>query len=92
MTSLATDDNTQDPICFLDNKCAEYKNGKSTVKLDAPHMSFDVDVVYGQNPFFKAMNEVNIRKEQQRKDQQASMLQSNLKSCDQGTGILHCTD
>ena len=81
MTSLATDDNIQDPICFLDNKCAEYKNGKSTVKLDAPHMSFELDVIYGQNSFFKNMKEVNNRQEQQRKDKQASMLQSNLKSC-----------
>lgn len=61
-------------IPFVGNKYAEYKNGKSTVKLDAPHMSFELDVIYGQNSFFKIMNEVNNRKEQQRKDQQASML------------------
>lgn len=44
------------------------------MKLDAPHMSFELDVIYAQNSFFKSMNEVNNRKEQQRKDQQASML------------------
>lgn len=61
-------------IPFVGNKYAEYKNGKSTVKLDAPHMSFELDVIYGQNSFFKNMKEVNNRQEQQRKDQQASML------------------
>lgn len=44
------------------------------MKLDAPHMSFKLDVIYGQNSFFKNMKEVNNRQEQQRKDQQASML------------------
>lgn len=44
------------------------------MKLDAPHMSFELDVIYGQNSFFKSMNEVNNRQEQQRKDKQASML------------------
>ena len=58
----------------LNKKYKLDKNGKSTVKLDAPHMSFELDVIYGQNSFFKSMNEVNNRKEQQRKDQQASML------------------
>lgn len=61
-------------IPFVGNKYAEYKNGKSTVKLDAPHMSFELDVIYGQNSFFKTMKEVNNRQEQQRKDKQASML------------------
>lgn len=61
-------------IPFVGNKYAEYKNGKSTVKLDAPHMSFELDVIYGQNSFFKNMKEVNNRQEQQRKDKQASML------------------
>ena len=61
-------------IPFVGNKYAEYKNGKSTVKLDAPHMSFELDVIYGQNSFFINMKEVNNRQEQQRKDQQASML------------------
>lgn len=61
-------------IPFVGNKYAEYKNGKSTVKLDAPHMSFGLDVIYGQNSFFKTMKEVNNRQEQQRKDKQASML------------------
>lgn len=61
-------------IPFVGNKYAEYKNGKSTVKLDAPHMSFELDVIYGQNFFFKTMKEVNNRQEQQRKDKQASML------------------
>lgn len=61
-------------IPFVGNKYAEYKNGNSTVKLDAPHMSFELDVIYGQNSFFKAMKEVNNRQEQQRKDKQASML------------------
>lgn len=61
-------------IPFVCNKYAEYKNGKSTVKLDAPHMSFELDVIYGQNSFFKTMKEVNNRQEQQRKDKQASML------------------
>ncbi|MDD6377529.1 MAG: hypothetical protein PUD95_04605 [Succinatimonas sp.] len=44
------------------------------MKLDAPHMSFELDVIYGQNSFFKTMKEVNNRQEQQRKDKQASML------------------
>lgn len=44
------------------------------MKLDAPHMSFEIDVIYGQNSFFKNMKEVNNRQEQQRKDKQASML------------------
>lgn len=74
MTSITKDNNSQESVYFVGNKYAEYKKGKSTVKLDLPHMSFDLAVVLGKNSFYKAMNEVNNRKEHQRKDKQASML------------------
>ena len=56
------------------NRYAEFKNGNSTIMLEAPHMSFDTTLTYLSNNFLSAYKNISNNEEQQRKVKQKSML------------------
>lgn len=59
---------------FVGNCYAKYKNDRSTITVDAPHMSFEMNVLYAHDNFLKIMNRTLNKKEKDRKNKQASLL------------------
>ncbi|NPA40771.1 MAG: hypothetical protein GXO18_00650 [Aquificae bacterium] len=61
-------------IPFVGDRYAEFKDGKTLIMLDAPHLSFDMSLVYARKEFLDAYDRIT---EQERKRKE-SQLQKGL--------------
>jgi len=61
-------------IPFVGNKSAKFHDGKTEIILDAPHLSFEMSMIYTTDVFTKRMDVINNEEEQQRKQQESSQL------------------
>lgn len=53
---------------------AHYKDGKTVIELDAPHMSFDMTLTYMQQSFKQAVDSGVEQEQKAKKQQEADML------------------
>ena len=61
-------------IPFVGNKSAKFKDGTCEIILDAPHLSFQMELIYVMGDFYKKVQNSANQKEQNRKSKQDSML------------------
>lgn len=59
---------------FVGNQYAKYSAPDTVIELDAPHLSFDMELRYMTSGFFKAMNEGAGQQEQQKRSQEKARL------------------
>ncbi|MGN0916180.1 MAG: hypothetical protein ACI4NE_07520 [Succinivibrio sp.] len=59
---------------FVGDCFAKYKDGKSTITVNAPHLSFEMNILYAQDEFVQKMNRTLEKQEKERKNKQSSML------------------
>ena len=65
---------TKKNIPFVGNKTAQFKNGKTTVYLDAPHLSFEMSLNYIDNKTYKEFQKAQRQEKQQKKRTDQSKL------------------
>lgn len=57
-------------IPFVGNKYVTYKDDQSLIQLNAPHMSFELEVIYLYEEFYKKVIKIEkSKKEQKKKDE-----------------------
>ncbi len=61
-------------VPFVGNKSAKFKDGNCEIILEAPHLSFSMELYYITTEFKKAVENANRQDEQSRKSKQNSML------------------
>lgn len=61
-------------IPFVGNKKAVWKDGKTEVTLDAPHMSFDMSLNYINQAFYKRYLNQSSKEREQAKQKESSQL------------------
>ncbi len=61
-------------VPFVGNKKATYKDGNSKIFLEAPHMSFEMDMTYLTNAFDKAFTDARRETNKQKKSKEESQL------------------
>ncbi len=61
-------------IPYVGDTYAHYKDGKTVIELDAPHMSFDMTLTYMQQSFKAAFDSGAQQQQQAKKQQEADML------------------
>ncbi len=61
-------------IPFVGNKTAQFKNGKTTVYLDAPHLSFEMSLNYIDDQTYKEFQKAQRQENQQKKRTDQSKL------------------
>lgn len=61
-------------VPFVGNKSAKFKDGNCEIILDAPHLSFAMELIYITSEFRKAVEKSVKQDEQSRKTKQNSML------------------
>ena len=61
-------------IPFVGNKLVKYKDGNSVVELNAPHLSFEMDLSYMSDNFIKNMNNQIQQQEKAKKQQESELL------------------
>lgn len=59
---------------FVGNKHAQYKQGNSTIMLNAPHMSFEMTITYVTNQFIKAYDSTTKAETKTKQKQQINNL------------------
>lgn len=61
-------------IPFVGNKSANFKNGKTTIFLDAPHLSFEMTMNYVNNDFWQTYQNMQRKEVQDQKNVEQSKL------------------
>lgn len=61
-------------IPFVGNKLVKYKDGNSVVELNAPHLSFEMELTYLSDDFIKTMNNQLQQQEKAKKQQESELL------------------
>ncbi|MBR0572657.1 hypothetical protein KB562_00310 [Pasteurella atlantica] len=64
----------KEEIPFVGDKFAKFKDGKSEIILDAPHLGFQIYLDYLHSNFIDAVNKAKLEKEKQRRQNDASVL------------------
>jgi hypothetical protein len=54
-------------IPFVGNKSAKFVDGKSEVTMDAPHMSFEMDLLYARKSFLNAFHKSQQKKAEEKR-------------------------
>lgn len=62
-------------IPFVGNKLVKYKDGNSVVELNAPHLSFEMELSYLSDSFIKTINAQIQKNENAKKQQESELLQ-----------------
>lgn len=61
-------------IPFVGDKSASFKNGKTSIFLDAPHLSFEMTMNYVNNGFWKKYQNIQKEEAEQKKRAEQSLL------------------
>lgn len=61
-------------IPFVGNKSAQFRDGSTRIMLDAPHMSFDMEMSYVRNDLWRAYQEKSRQGERKKKQKEAAQL------------------
>lgn len=61
-------------VPFVGNKSAKFKDGTCEIILDAPHLSFQMELIYVMSDFYKKLQNSTKQEEQNRKSKQDSIL------------------
>lgn len=59
-------------IPFVGNKYVKFKDGNVTIEINAPHMSFEMEVSYFDERLNKAFNTISQQESQQKKKRESS--------------------
>lgn len=60
-------------IPFVGNKYVTYKDDQSLIQLNAPHMSFELEVIYLYEEFYKKIIKIEKSKKEQKKNKKRKM-------------------
>lgn len=61
-------------IPFVGNKQVVFKDGDCEIEISAPHMSFDMDIIYATNNFLKKINNQVEKEEKEKKEVAKNLL------------------
>lgn len=65
---------TKSVIPFVGDKFVSLKDGNTIIQLDAPHMSFEMSLLYAQKSFMDSFKSGSKKKEEQKKQKEADLL------------------
>lgn len=65
---------TKSVIPFVGNKFVSFKDGNTIIHLDAPHLSFEMNLLYAQKSFMDSFNSGSKKQEEQKKQREADLL------------------
>lgn len=61
-------------IPFVGNKLVKFRDGGTEIILDAPHLSFEMDMLYIRSDFFKKYQQKSTQDKNSKKNSEASQL------------------